>query len=74
MKVYERNEKNNYRYPDEMEKILNYLNGCGKILVKDSTIENLYYEFCDERYDAGWLGVNKEILEDFENWLNEYEF
>lgn len=73
MKVYERNETNNYRYPDEMKKILDYLNRCGKILVKDSTIEDLYYEFCEEIYDAGWMGVYDEILDQFENWLNEYE-
>lgn len=74
MKVYLRNEKNNYRYPDEMTKIINYLNCCGKILVRDSTIEDLYYEFCEERYDTGWLSVDKQILEEFENWLNEFEY
>lgn len=71
MKVYERNEKNNYRYPDEMEKILNYLNKCGKVLVKGSIIEDLYYDFSDEKYCASWMSVNEQRLEEFEEWLNE---
>lgn len=73
MKVYERNEEKNYRYVYDMKKILDYLNKCGKILVKDSTIEDLYSEFCDEQYSAGWIGVDVRILREFEEWLNNYE-
>lgn len=73
MKVYVRNEESNYEYPQDMAKILNYLNGCGKILVKGSTIENLYSEFCDEQYSAGWISVDVRILREFEEWLNNYE-
>lgn len=73
MKVYERNEKNNYTYPDEMEKILDYLNKCGKVLAKGSIIENLYYEFSDEKYCASWMEVNEQMLEEFEKWLHEYD-
>ena len=73
MKVYERNEEKNYRYPDDMKKILDYLNKCGKILVKDSTIEDLYYEFSDNFYSASWLNPSDGVLEQFEGWLNNYE-
>ena len=72
MKVYERNE-NNFAFPEDMKLILNYLNAHGKILVKDSTIEDLYYDFSDEKYCAGWMCVNEWILAEFEEWLNELE-
>ena len=72
MKVYERNE-NNFTYPEEMKLIFDYLNAHGKILVKDSTIEDLYYDFSDEKYCAGWMCVSEEILAEFEEWLNELE-
>lgn len=73
MKVYERNEYDNFTYPDEMAKILDYLNKHGKILAKPSTIESLYYDFSDERYCAGWLCVNEDSLREFEEWLTEKE-
>lgn len=72
MKVYERNDVK-FTYPNEMRLILDYLNAHGKILVKDSTIEDLYYDFSDERYCAGWMCVDEQILEEFEDWLNELE-
>lgn len=72
MKVYKRNE-NNFTYPKEMQLILDYLNAHGKVLVKDSTIEDLYYDFSDEKYCAGWMCVDEGILAEFEEWLNELE-
>ena len=72
MKVYQRNDSK-FTYPEDMRLILDYLNAHGKILVKDSTIEDLYYDFSDEKYCAGWMCVNDEILEEFEDWLNELE-
>ena len=71
MKVYERNEYNNFTYPDEMKHILDYLNERGKILVKASTIESLYYEFSEERYCASWVCIDERMLEEFEEWLTE---
>ena len=72
MRVYERNSTN-FTYPEEMKLILDYLNAHGKILVKDSTIEDLYYDFSDEKYCAGWMCVNEQMLEEFEDWLNDLE-
>lgn len=73
MKVYERNESADFTYPDEMIKILDYLNKHGKILAKPSTIESLYYDFSDERYWASWICVDEHILEEFEEWLTEVD-
>ena len=68
MKVYERN-KSNFMHPEDMKLILDYLNAHGKILVHESTIEDLYYDFSDEKYCARWMGVNEQMLEEFEDWL-----
>ena len=73
MKVYERNESIDFVYPDEMIKILDYLNKHGKILVEPSTIESLYFSFSNERYCAGWMIVDQELLEEFEEWLTEVD-
>ena len=72
MRVYERNEIN-FAFPEDMKLILDYLNAHGKVLVKDSTIEDLYYRFSDEKYCAGWIYVSEDILAEFEEWLNELE-
>lgn len=72
MRVYERKYNPKYTYPEDMKMILDYLNEHGKILVSDSDIENLYYDFSDEKYCASWMGVNEQMLEEFEDWLEHY--
>lgn len=73
MKAYERNESVDFEYPDEMIEILDYLNKHGKILVKPSVIESLYFRFSDEQYCAQWMIVDEELLEEFEEWLTEVD-
>lgn len=73
MKAYEKNEVYKFAYPEEMKMILDYLNAHGKILVKESTIEDLYFDFSLQRYDAGWMRVDEELLEEFEDWLTGIE-
>ena len=72
--VYRRHDKDRFAYPDEMEKILDYLRKHGEIFVPDTTIESLYYDFSYAKYGGGWICVNKQILEEFEAWLNNYEY
>ena len=71
MKVFEPFRKYNYEYPEEMEKILNYLQEHGKVNVSGKTIESLYYDFSDERYDAIWISVSSQTLEEFADYLSE---
>jgi hypothetical protein len=71
MRVFEPFENPCYTYPEDMEEILSYLNKHGKINVKNSTIEDFYYDFSEECYCAGWMAVNGHILEEFANWLSE---
>lgn len=73
MRVYKRYDKYNFAYPDDMERILNYLRKHGEIFVNDSTIESLYYDFSYEKYSAGWMSVDEQMLEEFETWLNDYD-
>ena len=70
MRVYIRNK---FTFPEDMILIMDYLNAHGKVLVKESTIEDLYCRFSDEKYCAGWMCVDEEILAEFEEWLNELE-
>lgn len=72
MKVYERNYSC-FVYPDEMAKIMSYLNDRGRLFVSPRTVENLYFEFSDSRYSASWMYVCDERLEEFEEWLMSYD-
>lgn len=73
MRVYERKIQFDYDYPEDMELILNYLNAHGEILVGELGIERLYYEFSSEKYCAGWMSINEQILAEFEDWLEHYD-
>ena len=73
MIVYERNPDFGFDYPEDMKLILNYLNEHGTILTSELTIERLYREFSDLKYCAGWMGVNEQMLEEFEDWLENYD-
>lgn len=72
MKAWIRKKTYKFRYPDDMERILSYLNENGKILVSDKRVEELYGEFSNQ-YSASWLSVRDENLEDFADWLEERE-
>lgn len=73
MRVYERKIDFDFDYPDDMKMILNYLNERGEILVGELRIESLYYEFSNKKYEAGWLKVDEQMLEEFEDWLEHYD-
>ena len=48
MKVYDLWKKDNFDYPEEMQKILDYLKAHGDLKVSASTAERLYREFSSE--------------------------
>lgn len=74
MKVYNKYNRNRFGYPKDMELILDHLRKNGEILVNESTIESLYYDFSYENYAAGWMRVDEQRLEEFTDWLDEYEY
>jgi hypothetical protein len=55
-----------------MDIILAYLEDKGKVNVSYKTIENLYYEYSDS-VCCDWRIVDEESLEEFAEWLEEYE-
>lgn len=73
MKAFEPFKKYNYEYPKEMEKILSYLREHGKVNVSGETIESLYYDFSDYKYDASWISVSPQMLEEFADYLSDIE-
>ena len=73
MRVYEKHSSQDFDYPAEMKCIMDYLNEHGTVLVKPLTIEKLYYEFSEDKYCACWMCVNDDLLEEFSDWLDEYD-
>ena len=72
MRVYEKHDGQDFDYPDDMKRILDYLNEHGTLLVKPLTVEKLYHDFSKDRY-AVWLYVDDDVLEEFANWLDELD-
>jgi hypothetical protein len=72
MKPFERFRATKFDHPRDMDTILTYLEDKGKINVSYKTIENLYYEYSDS-VCCGWRIVDEESLEEFMEWLEEYE-
>lgn len=72
MKAYIPN-KSEYDYPEEMEKILDYLNKWGNLNISAKEVEGLYREYSEEVWCEGWIEVHDHILPDFAEWLSEVE-
>ena len=72
MRAYEKHDSQDFDYPDDMKRILDYLNEHGTLLVKPLTVEKLYHDFSKDRY-AVWLYVDDDVLEEFANWLDELD-
>lgn len=70
-KFFEMNERIEFIYPNDMKKIISYLETMGTIRCTKKKIESLWEEFSEERC-ASWLGPDDEDLYDFANWLNDY--
>ena len=63
---------NKFAYPEDMEKILTYLQENGDILVSPTCIEELYFKYSDE-CACHWKIVTEDTLENFAQWLDDYE-
>ena len=70
-RYYTLNNSDHYDYPEDMEKILSYLNTHGKIRCSNKEIEELYREYCDRTDAAGWIEPSEERIETFAKWLDE---
>lgn len=72
MKVYTRNRAESFAYPEDMAKIMAYLEANGILRVNAKTVERLYRDFSDT-YAAGWMSVNDDLLEEFADWLEDID-
>ena len=73
MIVYKRKIHFDYDYPEDMKLIFDYLNEHGEVLVEGNVIESLYREFSSEKYEAGWMSIDEQMLIEFEDWLEHYD-
>lgn len=73
MRAYIPNDEVEFEFPDDMEKILNYLNANGKLMINAHRVESFYEGYSEDRWCAGWMSVNDDILEDFANWLSQVD-
>ena len=78
-------EKKYIRYPEDVKKIREYLEGIGTLNCTDMELSDLYYEFSDSILPGGWIDIdtttlcydlNREcvqvsILEQFADWLED---
>ena len=72
MKVYTRHHLDELNHPEDMKKIMAYLESHGTLHVNAKTVERLYYDFSDT-YAAGWLIVDDDNLQAFEDWLENID-
>ena len=70
MKAYTLKEYE-FDYPDDMEKILDYLHSHGELHISPKEVERAYREYSDDVWCAGWISVNDNTLWEFANWLSE---
>ena len=73
MKAFERNQLNNFRYPEEMAKILDYLGKHGTLNISPEEVERLYEDYSEQEWCASWIIVNDARLSDFAEFLENIE-
>ena len=70
MKFKRKHEEECYiQYPDDVKKIREYLAKIGNLDAADEEIDNYWSQYSDEKFCAGWMGVNENLLDGFADWL-----
>lgn len=62
-----------FKYPDDMWKIIDYLKQHGDINVEYMRLEELYEDFSYDVYCAQWMMVSDETLRGFAEYLADIE-
>lgn len=73
MRAYERYPNVEYDHPEDMEKILTYLNSNGKLNIFPASVERLYREFSIDVFYEDWAEATDVVLDRFADWLDDYE-
>ncbi len=68
-------------YPEDMKAIVDYLSRRGNIKCNIGRLEDLYCDFSDEEYSAGWMSIvsddgtigelGQNLLREFERWVDK---
>lgn len=69
MRVYVKHTSQDLDHQDEMERILDYLNKHGTLLVNSSTVKRLYHEFSEYEHWVRWGGVPLMYLNNLQSGL-----
>lgn len=74
-------EESKIAHTDDMKAIMDYLNAHGRVKCSPARIEDLYYDFSEDEYFAGWMSivsddgkiedVGQNLLKEFERWLDK---
>lgn len=71
---FEMNSKIEFKYPEDMKRIISYLETVGTIRCTQKKIESLWEEFSTERCAMKcWLEPADVTLYDFACWLDDYQ-
>lgn len=57
------------QYPEDVKKIREYLEEIGTLEATDVEIDDYWGLYSDEKFCAGWMGVNEDLLDMFADWL-----
>ena len=73
MRVYVKDEKPVYAYPQDLAEILLQLREHGTLYVSERSVELFYREFSRERYGAEWAEAKPDVIAAFADWLAELD-
>lgn len=63
-------KRNNTPINDDVAAIRAYLSRIGDLSATDEEIEEKYAEFSENKYAAGWMRLDDELLDEFATWLD----
>lgn len=73
MKAFEPYVDFEFIYPLDMNRIIRFLKNKGKLNISYIRLEELYMQFSNDCYCAGWISVDDDLLEKFAKWLSRIE-
>lgn len=63
----------NETYPEDLDYIWEYLNKYGFPLFHRNKLEKMWRHFSDEKYSAGFMTPNDDIIQEFIDWLEDQD-
>lgn len=57
------------QYPEDIKAIREYLESVGELKCTDKELDDLWSEFSEDYYCAGWMTVTDKLLEQFADFL-----